>query len=327
MEWISASDLEKYCYCPLSWSLSKRAEVTSSELDRGKVEHFEMAEDLGSIVVKEKRAAFLERVVLWSSVLATLLAVVGAYILSSDDLVMRSRVLAILSVLWIILAVFFLFRSLTSADKRAGDLHHQVVPMLAIIAMVTAINAVPIFGVSEEQGLIYEVIAMVLLIMACIALLLSRSSSETAKRLRSVGGVRGRVDYIGEGNAQGRLLRSETYRLTGRPDYIVEINGELVPVEVKSGRMPRGPLFSHILQTAAYCLLLEEEEGRTTYGILRYRDVEHEIEYSKDLKALLISKLEEMRTSRTSGTLHRNHNRPGKCRSCSRRSLCPEKLE
>ena len=77
--------------------------------------------------------------------------------------------------------------------------------------------------------------------------------------------MRGRVDYIGEGNAQGRLLRSETYRLTGRPDYIVEINGELVPVEVKSGRMPRGPLFSHILQTAAYCLLLEEEEGRTTW--------------------------------------------------------------
>ena len=234
MEWISASDLEKYCYCPLSWSLSKKTDVTSPELDRGKAEHLEMAEDLGSIAVEEKRAAFLERVVLWSSVLATLLAVVGAYILSSDDLVMRSRVLAILSILWIVLAVFFLLRSFTSADKRAGDLHHQVVPMLAIIAMVTAINAVPIFGVSEEQGLVYEVIAMVLLIMACIALLLSRSSSETAKRLRSLDGVRGKVDYIGEGNAQGRLLRSETFGLTGRPDYIVEINGELVPVEVKS---------------------------------------------------------------------------------------------
>ena len=55
---ISASDLEKYCYCPLSWSLSKRAEVTSSELDRGKVEHFEMAEDLGLIVGQREEGRF-----------------------------------------------------------------------------------------------------------------------------------------------------------------------------------------------------------------------------------------------------------------------------
>jgi CRISPR-associated exonuclease Cas4 len=41
---------------------------------------------------------------------------------------------------------------------------------------------------------------------------------------------------------------------------------------------------------------------------------------------MLLEKLEEMRKLMRSGEVHRNHNRPGKCASCSRRESCPEKL-
>ncbi|HKZ90276.1 MAG TPA: CRISPR-associated protein Cas4, partial [Thermoplasmata archaeon] len=78
---------------------------------------------------------------------------------------------------------------------------------------------------------------------------------------------------------------------------------------------------------AAYCLLLEETDGRAPpYGILRYDGTSHEIEYNEDLKKLLLGKVAEMRTALAKGEAHRNHNRPGKCLGCSRRSACPERL-
>jgi CRISPR-associated exonuclease Cas4 len=91
--------------------------------------------------------------------------------------------------------------------------------------------------------------------------------------------------------------------------------------------VPRGPLFSHILQVVAYCVLLEEEDGRPPpYGIIRYGDTAFEIEYNEDQKKLLLQKLSEMRVAIVKGEAHRNHNRPGKCIHCSRRSGCPERL-
>ncbi|HEV2316502.1 MAG TPA: PD-(D/E)XK nuclease family protein [Thermoplasmata archaeon] len=71
------------------------------------------------------------------------------------------------------------------------------------------------------------------------------------------------------------VLRSERWRLAGRPDEIVQRpDGRWVPIEVKSRASPSGePPLSHRAQVAAYCLLLEETTGRSPpYGILRYSD-------------------------------------------------------
>ena len=62
------------------------------------------------------------------------------------------------------------------------------------------------------------------------------------------------------------------------------------------------------------------------YGILRYEGIEHEIEFSEELEVLLLSKLREMRTLMINNDVHRNHSREGKCRNCSRRDICPERL-
>ena len=137
--------------------------------------------------------------------------------------------------------------------------------------------------------------------------------------------IDGNIRYVDSGDAP--LLRSEKYGLSGRPDYVIEANGELIPVEIKTGRKPRGPLFSHVLQVAAYGMIVEDVMGKpVSHGVLRYGDEEHEIELDQDLRNLVLSKLEEMHKKELTGKVHRNHNRPGKCRSCSRRDLCPERL-
>ena len=51
-----------------------------------------------------------------------------------------------------------------------------------------------------------------------------------------------------------------------------------------------------------------------------------EIEFDEGLEELVLLKVEEMRRIMRHGGAHRNHNREGKCRNCSRRHLCPESL-
>ena len=59
--------------------------------------------------------------------------------------------------------------------------------------------------------------------------------------------------------------------LVGKPDYLVESAGQLIPVEVKSTRNSNAPYDAHIFQLAAYCLLVQRQLGkRPPYGILHY---------------------------------------------------------
>jgi CRISPR-associated exonuclease Cas4 len=321
---ISAGDLEKFCYCPLSWKLSGSESIDATTIE-GTIRHHRMAGELESIVEGERRASIYERAVIVSSLLATAFALVGVFVFASTDLVLRGRVLSVLALLWILLAVLSMYataRARPPWDKENGDI---IVSTLSILAMIMALNAVPIFGVTQEHGLLAQAVALVLLMGASLALYLSQSQKEDAEKARKRSKVHGRIAYIGE-TSSAPVLRSEEYGLTGRPDYILEIDGGLVPVEVKTGRVPRGPLFSHIIQLAAYCLMLENE-GKVTHGILRYGDVEHIVAFDDNLRSLLLNKMAEMREAMDTGEVHRDHDRPGKCRSCSRREKCPEKLD
>ena len=83
-----------------------------------------------------------------------------------------------------------------------------------------------------------------------------------ARRLHEQTGLpQGRVIYADTG-AWSRCeqpLFSRRYLLTGRPDYLVDDRRAKIPVEVKSTPSPPSPYRSHVLQLAAYCLLVEEE--------------------------------------------------------------------
>jgi len=73
----------------------------------------------------------------------------------------------------------------------------------------------------------------------------------------------------------GPLLRSDRFRISGRPDELRRLpDGRLVPIEFKSRSSPRnGVPRSHRIQVAAYCLLVEETTGTAPpYGVVRYGD-------------------------------------------------------
>jgi CRISPR-associated exonuclease Cas4 len=132
-----------------------------------------------------------------------------------------------------------------------------------------------------------------------------------------------------EGERQERALLSRKYGLTGRPDYLVRTRGGIVPVEAKSARRPASgvPYDSHLMQLAAYCLLVEDQLGESVpFGLIRYSDGEVRVEYTQGLRETLIEVLDEIREAREADDVHRSHGQRRRCASCGFRDVCDESL-
>jgi CRISPR-associated exonuclease Cas4 len=171
-----------------------------------------------------------------------------------------------------------------------------------------------------------------MILLACALLLLVGGLFllRRAHRLHQQTGLpRGRVIYADTGawNRCERPLFSRRYLLTGKPDYLVDDGRTRIPVEVKSTFCPSSPYHSHVLQLAAYCLLVEEEYGQPPpYGIIRYHDQIYAVEYTAQLRAELLSVLAEMRQDLAADDVGPSHASPNRCRSCGYRDKCEERL-
>jgi len=169
-----------------------------------------------------------------------------------------------------------------------------------------------------------------MLALALLLLLVGAVLLWLARRLRARSGLpAGRVVAadVGPWRRLDRPLVSRRYGLTGRPDYVVADGADLIPVEVKSARAPARPYASHVLQLAAYCLLVAETSGRRPpYGILRYADRTFQIPYTQELEERLLEVLEAMREDLAAGDAPRRHQDPRRCAACGYREVCEEAL-
>ena len=268
-EIISASEIERYAYCPLSWWLSRTGvDGEGFEIKEGEIKHEQLEDDLQKIIKEVKESKKSEQGITEFAIVTIILAVLGISILYGGLTLkgeLMGTILIIFALIWLLASSAFLYRLLKALD---------------IISKLRKTHGIP----------------------------------------------DGTIDYTERD--QKLPLYSEKYALVGKPDYIIKKDGIRIPVEVKTGRVPRGPLFSHIMQVAAYTLLIEEKfNEKPPYGIIEYEDhTQHNIDYTPELKELVISKLEEMREKFDTKDVHRNHKRIGKCRGCSRKDACPEKL-
>jgi CRISPR-associated exonuclease Cas4 len=167
------------------------------------------------------------------------------------------------------------------------------------------------------------------LLLAVVLIALSALLLAWAARVRKLTGLPdGRlVSRDTDAEEQGRPLYSARYGLTGTPDYVVRTSRGLVPVEVKPGRNEAEPHESHLLQVLAYCLLLEEEQGKAPpYGLLRYSSQTFKVDYNSGTRAYLLAVMDDMRHAAESDDLPRNHNQAQRCRACAYGPVCDESL-
>jgi len=116
-------------------------------------------------------------------------------------------------------------------------------------------------------------------------------------------------------------LRSDRYRLAGRPDLMRRTpSGTLVPIELKHRDGPvKGPFRSHIVQVWAYCLLVEETTGQPpAFGVLRYRDQEVRIPWNPAARSDLLAIDRAVRGPYDG----RATPSPGRCGRCAWAAVC-----
>lgn len=272
---ISASEMERYGYCPLSWHLDlKGIDAEGDEVSTGVEKHKVIGDSLKNLLVEEERSretsTTLMTIIGMIMALVTI-ALIILWISTGDSLRQQwGTILLIIGIGWMLVAAFFLYKLLVSTEK--------------------------IDQLRDDYNLGEEAI-------------------ETPDGLTD----------------ESPILKSRKYNLAGRPDYLIKEKDLRIPVEVKTGRRPRAPFFSHVLQIGAYCLLSEETfRTKPSHGQIRYGfDSEaHRVDWDNKLKTLVVEKLEEMNDI-LDGRMeaHRNHKRVGKCNNCSRRKGCSERLE
>jgi CRISPR-associated exonuclease Cas4 len=126
-------------------------------------------------------------------------------------------------------------------------------------------------------------------------------------------------------------LVSHRYGLTGQPDYLVQIDRGIVPVELKSGNIPRNrrPHAGNLMQLAAYCLLVEDTMAVSVpYGIINYRDGSIRIRFTDTLRDRLLDILPRIQAAKSKpANCHRSHRHAGRCRTCGYRPVCSEALQ
>ncbi len=271
---ISASEMERYGYCPLSWYLDlKGIEAEGEEVNTGVEKHKEIGTSLRNLLDEEEKSRETS---------TTLMTIVG---------VIMTLVTAAMIILWV------------STD-----------------------------ALDQNLGVILLIIGIGWMLVASFFLYKLLISTEKIDRLRD--------DYkLGEEKIETPdgltddtpILKSRKYNLAGRPDYMIKESDLHIPVEVKTGRRPKAPFFSHVLQIGAYCLLSEETFQKSpSHGQIRYgfENEPHNVEWEPKLKNLVVEKIEEMNDI-LEGKMeaHRNHKRAGKCNNCSRRKGCPERIK
>lgn len=138
--------------------------------------------------------------------------------------------------------------------------------------------------------MIYLIPALFFILIAIVGLIVYLSSQK-----KELGILNNKWIYADTDLKPGRILYADSIPLSGKPDYLIEKNQMIIPVEVKTGRTPSTPYLNHTSQLMAYCYLVEENFGiRPIGGYLKYPEKEFKILFTDEARQSVIDLTEEI---------------------------------
>lgn len=361
---VSASDLERHEYCPVSWSLSRQGNSGQGEAIKAGVEkHAQIHHDMKDF--KKAQVQTEKSVKIWTWWFSVIIAFcIDALAFQFIDEVITPLVMARYLALWGLttllvglVAISIPWRSwigvtetvtrrrskmiqedevYTSAWQPKGFIGGwfkagRIEASLLFGSIVLGIHAIALRAADDrnQATFILFITAMAWTLAASWQLqrvLLSNTELQTLTHQVDLD-KDDKVAYSDD-EESSTLLTDSTSGLRGRPDQIVIVDGEFIPVEQKTGKTPVRPHDSHRMQLLAYLHLVETSTGKSSpYGVLRYgKENLHQIPWTAEAKSQLFSSIAEVQRLIVEDNAVRNHERPGKCRSCSRLYACDVSL-
>jgi CRISPR-associated exonuclease Cas4 len=363
---VSASDLERFMYCPLSWQLAKEGASGKGEAVEGGVEkhkeiHHEM-NDFQEALIRMRRSLLV-----WSWWFGIIIAfTIDAFaFLYIDDVVNSpiefARILSMWSVSFLIASILSIalpWRNWLHFERSMKEIREiknrfestgleptwspigflggwfsagKTEAGLLLATIVIGVHSIALVAAEDrsQAGFVLMVIAFIWTFLATWQLQNSLRAENQMIASREKAGLEEGAELVySDDDKSSDLLMDDVSGLRGRPDQIVIIDGEFVPVEQKTGKVPKKPHQSHRLQLLAYISLVETNTSKSPpYGVLRYGNEDiHQVYWDQHAKQHLRESIIEVQRLMVEGGAQRNHEREGKCRSCSRRYACSDSL-
>jgi CRISPR-associated exonuclease Cas4 len=363
---VSASDLERHEYCPLSWSLAREGKSGQGEaIEAGVEKHAAIHAQVKDY--QDTLSTLRKAMMIWSWWFAVVIVfVIDAVIFSTlDDGGNTPVVIARYLALWAfsllvtsIVAVYLPWREwigwtntiakskLNFENTNDGSIEDVFEPQgfiggwfeagrieagLLFSAIALALHSIALVGAENktQAGFLLAVVAMAWTLLASWQLQKALLADNALQIAREIAGLKENTEIAySDDEETTSILEDPITGLRGRPDQIVIVDGEFIPVEQKTGRIPKSPHRSHKMQVLAYLHLVEINTKRPTpYGVLRYGNENlHQIPWDQENKETLFNAIAEVQRLMVQGDAKRNHNRPGKCNNCSRNYACPDVL-
>ena len=363
---VSASDLERFMYCPLSWQLAKEGTSGVGEaVEKGVEKHKEI-----HTVMNEYQDALIRMrrsLLIWSWWFGIIIAFsIDAIAFVYIDDVMNApiefaKILSMWSVSFLIAAILSIilpwrnWLNMEQSMKEIRELKERFESTgleptwspigflggwfsagkteagLLLSTIIIGIHAIALVAAEDrsQAGFILVVVAFIWTFLATWQLQNTlKAENEVVANREKIGLESGAEIIYSDDDKTSDLLVDEVSGLRGRPDQIVIIDGEFIPVEQKTGKIPKKPHKSHRLQLLAYISLVETSTGKTPpYGVLRYGDDDvHQVFWDQHAQQHLEESIIEVQRLMVEGGAKRNHEREGKCRNCSRRYACSDSL-
>ena len=363
---VSASDLERFMYCPLSWQLAKEGtsgvgEAVEKGVEKHKEIHTEMNEYQDALI-RMRRSLLI-----WSWWFGIIIAFsIDAIAFVYIDDVMNApiefaKILSMWSVSFLIAAILSIimpWRNWLNMEQSMKEIRElkerfestgleptwspigflggwfsagKTEASLLLSTIIIGIHAIALVAADDrsQAGFILVVVAFIWTFLATWQLQNTlKAENEVVANRKKIGLESGAEIIYSDDDKTSDLLVDEVSGLRGRPDQIVIIDGEFIPVEQKTGKIPKKPHKSHRLQLLAYISLVETSTGKTPpYGVLRYGDDDvHQVFWDQHAQQHLEESIIEVQRLMVEGGAKRNHEREGKCRNCSRRYACSDSL-
>ena len=359
---VSASDLERHAYCPLSWHLAKSGvHGDGVAVRKGMANHQLIHEQMASY--EKARSNVVKELTVWGWWFGIILALTidgAVWYLLADQMHPQdvARYLAALSAVWVgamMLSTILPWRrwlnwptATEAAVKKDGIDSTQfkalfqepgfiggwaaggrVEAAFGLGAILLILHAAALWSVSEttHAGFILLSAAMLWTLMASWRLQRALIADNDMEAARHEAGLDRDTEVAYSDSGAADLLIDKNTGLRGRPDQIVIVDGQFIPMEQKTGKVPKHPHLSHKIQLLAYIHLVQSlTDNETPFGVLRYGENIHRIDWNEEHEKLLFNHIKEVQRLMAEGGASRNHERVGKCQNCSRRRACPESL-
>ena len=363
---VSASDLERFMYCPLSWQLAKEGATGKGEaVEEGVEKHKEIHDEMNDF--QEALIRMRRSLLVWSWWFGIIIAfTIDAFaFLYIDDVVNSplefAKILSMWSVSCLIASVLSIalpWRNWLRFERSMKEIREiknrfestgleptwspigflggwfsagKTEAGLLLATIVIGVHSIALVAAEDrsQAGFVLMVIAFIWTFLATWQLQHSlRAENQMIASREKAGLDEGTELLYSDDDRSSDLLMDNESGLRGRPDQIVIIDGEFIPVEQKTGKVPKKPHQSHRLQLLAYISLVETSTTKSPpYGVLRYGNEDiHQVYWDEHAKQHLRESIIEVQRLMVEGGAQRNHEREGKCRSCSRRYACSESL-